>query len=333
MRRALFAVLIVAAYPALAQRLRAVRPPVECSSAALAHVPSGAVTIDGGFVYYGDAELLGVYRLPKSFAGTPLLLTSLPQGQVTMIALDAQNVYVTVGRARFLQDLYSVSKRGGGARLLVESISIPKGIAVDEQYVYWSSYGTVVNDPFVASDGKIERIGKDGSNRTLLASGLSGAGGIAIDDTWVYFSENGLAIGNSSAGARRVPKEGGSVQHLYEKPVDTLVLAGNDLYVLDEDFDHGRDTITQMAKSGGPAKHTLSDSLISSPLVVYGGRIYYYTQSSGGKGIASTTLDLQVRTVHFGRSAINSSQFGVDDCAFYIATVTPDDFLLERIRR
>lgn len=335
-RTAVAALLIAltAAVPAMAQRRHAARQPVVCSSWAQGSTPTGTVAIDASSVYYGDAGLRGVYRVAKG-GGKPLLLAPLPGGPTNLMVIDGENIYLTAGAGSWdRQDLWVVSKSGGTPRLLAGAISLLKQIAVDDQFVYWASYGTVVNDPYTASDGKIERIGKDGSNRSVLASGLSGAESVALDDAWVYFAESGRAIGNSSKGARRVPKDGGAVQHLYNGDVDTLAVNENDLYLLYVNFDNGRMTISQLAKTGGPVKHTLTDAPLShSPLIFFDGRLYYTTQGSPGKAIASTTLDLQGRIVHVQRDVFNSDGFAIDDCAFYVATVTPNDFLLERIRR
>src|SRR5439155_8332085 len=109
-------------------------------------------------------------------------------------------------------------------------VSLPQQLAVDDHSVYWASLGTVIDDPKFASDGKIERVEKDGTGRTTLASGLSGPTSVAVDDAFVYFAESGLAQGNASKGVRRVPTNGGTVQRLYDNPVDLLALNGDDLY-------------------------------------------------------------------------------------------------------
>jgi hypothetical protein len=203
-------------------------------------------------------------------------------------------------------------------------------LAVDDRFVYWVSLGTVIKDPQFASDGKIERVNKDGTGRVMLASGLSGPTSVAVDDAFVYFTESGSGSGNSSRGARRVAKDGGSVQRLYNVPVDVVAVNGDDLYLLVGNTDSGKTTITQTAKSGGQVKRSLNDFLIINPIMtIFDGRIYYYTQTKNAFAVASVTLGLQDRRFHVERF-FNGEQIGVDGCALYISTTDQE---IERVIR
>ena len=181
---------------------------------------------------------------------------------------------------RYTYSIYAIAKNGGAVVTLADGVWLPKQLAVDDRFVYWASYGTVIKDPQVASDGKIERVDKDGMNRVILASGLSGPTSVAVDDSFVYFTESGLAAGNSSSGVRRVPKDGGTVQRLYNVVADMLVVNGDDLYLLAGNLSSGKTTITQTAKNGGQIKRAFNDSLIINPtMTIFDGRIYYYTET------------------------------------------------------
>src|SRR4051794_1418105 len=324
-----------------ATRHHAVAPPVPCFSAILAEAATGTVVIDNGFVYYGDWASRGVYHVAKT-GGSPQLLAIFPCCVVTQMVADADHVYVAMRRHgdaiqspndKWLYNIDSIAKSGGVVVTLAEDIWLPQQLAVDDHSVYWASLGTVINDPQFASDGKIERVEKDGTGRTTLASGLSGPTTVVVDDSFVYFGESGLAQGNASKGARRVPKNGGTVQRLYDNDVDFLALNGDDLYLLYENYSANKTSITQVAKAGGQVKRSFTDDLvIYNTMTIHDGRIYYYSKTKASAAVASVTLDLQGRTVHVER-LLNGQQIGVDTCALYISTVAPADFEVERVMR
>jgi len=326
-----------AAAPA-ASRRHAVAPPVPCVSAVLAQAATGTVALDNDFVYYGDVGSRGVYRVAKT-GGPPQLLALFPCCVVTQMVVDADHVYVAArpdGDAihtpndRWIYNIHAIAKSGGAVVTLAEGVWLPKQLAVDDRFVYWTSYGTVIKDPQFASDGKVERVDKDGTGRVTLASGLSGPTSVAVDDAFVYFTENGLGAGNKSRGARRVSKEGGSVQRLYNVPVDVVAVNGDDLYLLVGNTDTGKTTITQTAKNGGQVKRSFNDLLIINPtMTIFDGRLYYYTQTKNAFAVASVTLNLDGRTVQVERH-FNGTQIGVDRCALYVSTT---DQQVERVVR
>jgi hypothetical protein len=258
---------------------------------------------------------------------------------VTQMVVDADQVYVAArphGDAihtpndKWIYNIYAIAKNSGAVVTLAEGVWLPEQLAVDDRFIYWTSYGTVIKDPQFASDGKIERVNKDGTGRMTLASGLSGPTSVVVDDAFVYFTESGLAAGNKSSGARRVAKEGGSVQRLYDLPVDVLALNGDDLYLLVGNTDTGKTTITQTAKNGGQVKRSFNDLLIINPtMTIFDGRLYYYTQTKNAFAVASVTLNLDGRTVQAERH-FNGDQIGVDRCALYISTT---DQQVERVMR
>jgi hypothetical protein len=325
-----------AAFPA--PRRHAVAPPPPCANAVLAEAATTTVVLDENFVYYGDWGSRGVYRVAKT-GGTPQLLALFSCCVVTQMAADGDYVYVAARPQgdsihnpddRYIYSIYAIAKTGGAAVTLADGVWLPKQLAVDDRFVYWASLGTIIKDPQFASDGKIERVDKDGMNRVILASGLSGPTSVAVDDSFVYFTESGLAAGNSSSGVRRVPKDGGSVQQLYNIVADMLVLNGDDLYLLAGNLSTGKTTITQTAKIGGQVKRTFSDALIINPtMTIFDGRIYYYTPTKNAFAVASVTLDLQDRRLHVER-LFNGDQIGVDRCALYVSTT---DQQIERVVR
>lgn len=324
-----------------APRRHAVAPPVPCFSAVLAQASTVTVVLDNDFVYYGDWASRGVYRVAKT-GGAPQLLAIFPCCVVVRMVADATNVYVAVrphGEAiqtptdSYIYTIYSIAKDGGAVVTLARGVWVPQQLAVDDHSVYWASLGTIIGDPGSASDGKIERVEKDGTGRTTLASGLSGPTTVAVDDSFAYFGESGLAQGNASKGVRRVPKNGGTVQRLYDNPVDFLALNGGDLYLLYENYSANKTSITQVAKAGGQVKRSFTDVLvIYNTMTIDDGRIYYYSKTKASAAVASVTLDLQGRTVQVER-LLNGEQIGVDSCALYISTIAPADFEVERVMK
>jgi hypothetical protein len=331
--------LVISSAAALAvPRRHAVAPPVSCFSAILAEAATGTVVLDNAFVYYGDESSRGVYRVAKT-GGSPQLLAMFPCCVVTQMAVDEDHVYVAMRRDgdaiqapndKWIYNIDAIAKSGGAVVTLAEGVWLPKQLAVDDRFVYWASLGTVIHDPEFASDGKIERVNKDGTERVILASGLSGPTSVALDDAFVYFAESGLGSGNSSHGARRVAKDGGSVQRLYNISVYVVAVNGADLYLLFDNTDTGKTTITQTAKNGGQVKRSFNDFLIINPIMtIFDGRLYYYTQTKNAFSVASVTLSLQDRRLHVERF-FNGEQIGVDDCALYISTT---DQQIERVVR
>lgn len=339
LRAFLSLVLVMSSAAALpAPRRHAVAPPPPCANAVLAQAATTTVVLDNNFVYYGDWGSRGVYRVAKT-GGAPQLLAMFSCCVVTEMAADADHVYVAARphgdsihnpNDRYVYSIYAIAKTGGAVVTLADGVWLPKQLAVDDRFVYWASLGTIITDPQFASDGKIERVDKDGTNRVILASGLSGPTSVAVDDAFVYFTESGLASGNSSRGVRRVPKDGGTVQRLYDLVADMLVLNGDDLYLIAGNLSTGKTTITQTAKNGGQIRRALNDALIVNPtMTIFDGRIYYYTATKSAFAVASVTLELQDRRLHVER-VFNGDQIGVDGCALYVSTADQE---VERVVR
>src|SRR5207248_7973247 len=88
---------------------------------------------------------------------------------------------------------------GGAPTALVTNESYPRGIAIDDAFVYW------VSD---TDDGGVGKVAKDGGARVSLAKNQGKYAEmwpwtIAVDDTAVYFVQYGLP-----GGAVKVNKDG-----------------------------------------------------------------------------------------------------------------------------
>ncbi len=330
--------LLAIAVPGLAQRRRAASPTPPCTSAVLATAAVSEIAAAGGSIYYTDWETRAVWRVGAR-GGTPQILAAFPGFVPVLIATDGNLVYTFVrphgGNASFRDPytLFAIPAGGGTPSTLAEGVPNPKALVVDDRYVYWASYGTLATDPYVNSDGRVERVAKDGSGRFAIATNLSGAYSLALDDQFVYFVETGLAIGNTSAGVRRVSKAGGAITRLYDGDAAHVLVDGNDLLLLTENYDRLLTEIRRMPKSGGTPRLIVSDRLATPSFMnILDGRLYYPTIRNEAEIVSVAAADGRDRVVHF-EAVINSDNIVVDQCAIYVATVEPDRFLLRRIAK
>ena len=176
--------------------------------------PNG-IAVDDSFLYFADVQTSGQVRRVAKQGGTPTTLTSNvpgafgiaigpqtlcfsqiyvaliscmsidggtptllyappPQGGATGVAMDAQNLYFgTYG------SVGSYPFAGGTATTIADQQNDAISVAIDDQYIYWSTlYG-----------GNVERIAKLGGLPTTIISGLGIYGdGIAVDAKAVYFA-------------------------------------------------------------------------------------------------------------------------------------------------
>lgn len=88
------------------------------------------------------------------------------------------------------------------------------GIAVDQNYVYWTA---------LDSRGTVRRVSKDGSDAKILVQALFSPRSVAVDAKYVYFTVQGDGL------VERVPKGGGTLERLavdQDGPVGLALGAG-----------------------------------------------------------------------------------------------------------
>lgn len=240
---------------ATATRKRVVQPPR--TSACPAAVLDQSVLVidlllDGDFIYVSDF-FGSVVRVPKN-GGTSLELFVFDDDVAPgPIAADATTLYfLALDQATELGAVYSLPKAGGTPVMLASGIELPAAIAIDDTHVYWLDFGTFTGSG-IKPNGKIERVTKTGESRQTLVSGLSAPLDIALDATDVYFGELGFALGNPSAGLRKVGKSGGTVTKLTDgRAVAAINIVGTEVFYSSVVGTEASDPqVSRIATSGG----------------------------------------------------------------------------------
>jgi hypothetical protein len=146
-----------------------------------------AIATDGANVYWSDSAG-GVYKCASSGCTTPVQLSA-PTGQPSYgIALDATNVYFTVGAGSGGGGIWRVPKAAGPASQMALA-SAPYGLACDAvtSFVYWT-------DTENSTVMKMTTV--DGGSPVTVASGQNNPTEIVLDSTYVYWT-NAIAASGS----------------------------------------------------------------------------------------------------------------------------------------
>lgn len=149
------------------------------------------VAADGdGYVYVGHSH--GVSRIDAG--GTVSQLTAPAQsGLVTMITVDAADVYFGVQSGQDTEAIWSLSKTGGTGTYLGEATTA-RQLAVDDAFLYW------------ADAGKIWRVAKGGGWPEAIGSYAESAvyigPSLAVDTNCVYWS----TLDSSGGSVQAAPK-------------------------------------------------------------------------------------------------------------------------------
>jgi hypothetical protein len=320
-----------AAVEATAARRRVVPPPVQsaCPAAVLSpFVYVLGLVEDGSFLYVSDL-FGGIVRVSKN-GESPRLLAEFDTITPNQMAADATTLYfLAVDNTTLIGEVYSLPKAGGMAVRLASEIEFPFAIAVDDAYVYWIDVGTFTGSG-IKPDGKVERVKKNGESRQTLASSLSAPFAVALDETDVYFSETGLALGNRSAGLRKVRKSGGAVTKLTDgRPVVAIDIEGTEaFYSSAADGDAFDPQISRIATSGGPSTTVYRDLFVLN-LVVDGGTILIMGPESDESDYLASIPKSGGQTRILRRGVLDSYTLAFDACAVYYGL----DAALERFPR
>jgi hypothetical protein len=127
--------------------------------------------------------------------GTPTLIETLHDFS-TGLDIDSKGIQYVSEQSHILAVAFTAEE-------IVTSPDPIRGLRLDGQHVYWSSF------PDAGSDlGTIGRAGLDGSSPESVATGLSHPSQIALDDQWVYWTDT------ERGTLSRTLKSGGEVEVL-----------------------------------------------------------------------------------------------------------------------
>jgi hypothetical protein len=133
-------------------------------------------------VYWSDLDTKAVMRIPLGGGEPSVVATS--QGLPGQIAVDADNVYwvelLGVPESRVMK---AALAGGDPVELVPASAVLIRGLAVDDEAVYWSTVQG--GAPF---GGTVMKVPKAGGAAFTIASGLKGPGDIVLDAENVYWS-------------------------------------------------------------------------------------------------------------------------------------------------
>jgi hypothetical protein len=110
--------------------------------------------VDASSAYWIDGEK--IMSVTKAGGGSPIEVARAPD-PITAIALDDTDVFFVVRGTGANGRVVRVAKTGGELTTLASGQANPLAIALDRDRVYWTTFGTSTNGPFL---GTISMIAK-----------------------------------------------------------------------------------------------------------------------------------------------------------------------------
>lgn len=288
-----------------------------CIPGTVAFAPGVAdFAVNGGFVYFGDENGV-VWRVPREGATPPTELVRIPT-EVIWVEVDAARIYFAGASGEVTADIFSIPKDGGALTTIASAVLTPFSFATDAQFIYWVSLGSLVGEDF-PSDGAVRRVAKSGGTVQTLVSGLSFPLALTVAGGNVYYGETGIAAGNTSAGLRRVPVDGGAVTKLFDSlPVGSIAVDNANTYFAAFRLGTGLVEIDRIPVGGGtPA--VLAGLDFADGLVVQGGDLYYIAENNETASIQAISLpNGSPRVIREVETRI--ARLAFDECLIYYAT-------------
>jgi hypothetical protein len=169
------------------------KAPLDFSSAATTiATPASEIdglVIDGTDVFYGTSD--GVFACNPTCGGT-----AITQGQALdaeQMAVDTNNVYFASTPYGGSPTVQSVPRGGGLPKLIASDVTVPVGVALDANYVYFTDVGDTAN----AATGKVVRCPLSGctaQTETVLSTGAAAGDNprpVVVDTTAIYWGTRG----------------------------------------------------------------------------------------------------------------------------------------------
>ncbi|MEK6371923.1 MAG: hypothetical protein AABO58_04430 [Acidobacteriota bacterium] len=273
--------------------------------------------VNGGFVYFGDENGV-VWRVPREGATPATELVRIPT-EVLWVEVDATRVYFAGLSGELTADIFSIPKGGGAMTTVASAVLTPGAFATDAQFIYWVSLGTLAGEDFL-SDGAVRRVSKSGGTVQTLAGGLSLPIAITVAGGNVYYGETGIAAGNTSAGLRRVPVDGGAVTKLYDSlPVGSVAVDDTNAYFAAFRLGTGLVDIDRIPIGGGTPVVLAGSLDFADGLVVQSNNLYYVAENNETASIQAISLpNGSPRVIREVETRI--ARLAFDECLIYYAT-------------
>ncbi len=150
----------------------------------------GGIAANATDVYATTTDSGLLVRVPRS--GGDAVVVASGFVNVNAVALDSQNAYVVDiggGPNHTKGGLSRISLVTGSSTLLAANLDNPYGLAVDGNYVYFTTQGTQETD---YSDGAVWRVPRDGGPLLALARAQAEPTDIAVNATSAYWINSGL---------------------------------------------------------------------------------------------------------------------------------------------
>lgn len=215
-----------------------------------------APAVSGALIYWGSNNAMGIHTAPKSGGADQLLFPKAASSQRAAFAVDEQAVYWSSGSAVYMTRTGTDTTLfdQGGFGFTVDESNVyfrtaatimratradhsavalsPSGgdgnqLAVDADYVYWTTFGDIYKPT-----GAIHRVAKSGGKATVLADELAGPDSLAVDANHVYFATSKFSNQYFIGKVLRVAKAGGVPEVLascLSSPI-SLVTDANNIY-------------------------------------------------------------------------------------------------------
>ncbi|XP_019621863.1 PREDICTED: LOW QUALITY PROTEIN: uncharacterized protein LOC109468072 [Branchiostoma belcheri] len=144
-----------------------------------------------GLMYWGDEGNDRIARAAMDGSNQTTIITGVSDPRGVTIDFREDRLYYSDATRMFSSDLLGNNRQ----QLLSEGRKYVRGIAVDENYVYWSS---TFSNP--SSQGKVGMLSKSDLTKTVLVEGLAWAGGIYLSTAAPPGVTTGCPMGYNAHG-------------------------------------------------------------------------------------------------------------------------------------